>query len=103
MNISLNGKIYILISDPFNKAYIEQVLGEIPYDKRYDHKNQRTCYRLKHTRKDGPGFMKRMAEFLRENGQRMYYVQKKNSKRKENLFLYDAMTSHRERTDEDMF
>ena len=92
MEVKYNGRLIIIISDPFNKRYIERALGEIPYDKAYNRNKQYTIYRLKHSRRDGQTFVRNMEGILRELGMKMCFERRKDKtqKRKENLIFYDA-------------
>ncbi len=92
MEVKYNGRLIVVISDPFNKRYIEQALGEIPYDKAYNRSKQYTIYKLKHSRRDGQSFITNMEAILRELGMKMCFERRKDKKwkRKENLIFYDA-------------
>ena len=92
MEVKYNGRLIVVISDPFNKRYIERALGKIPYDKAYNPNRQYTIYKLKHSRRDGQTFVRNMEEILRELSMKMCFERRKDKKwkRKENLIFYDA-------------
>lgn len=92
MEIRFNGHIYIFISNPLNKIYIEKALEGIQFEKTYDEENRSTRYEIKNTKKYAIKFLDNASRMVRENNEVFLFCYETDPKKKKvkHLILFDG-------------
>jgi len=92
LKVKKGKKIYVYITNPWNKRVVEEALKGIPYSKSFIESTKMTEYIVKRTKRDGTKFVSKLAELLREN--ELVFGFQPLDETEGNLVLFDEVSTN---------